>query len=367
MKSFNSKYRFLFAGGGTGGHLYPAVAVAERLSFLRPESDLIFVGTSKKIESRIVPKLGYKFKSIWVSGFARKLTLKNILFPIKLIVASLQALRINMSFKPAVAIGTGAYVSGPAIWAAKIMGAKIVLLEQNSFPGITNRMLEKKADKIFIAFSESEKYFREKEKLVLVGNPIRTNLKLISKSDAKIQYDLSPEKKTLLILGGSLGAKSINEAVAENLQALEEKDIQIVWQCGELYYDEFKKYDSEKVKVVPFIEDVAAAYSAADLIVCRAGATTIAEVAALSLPVVFVPSANVAADHQYKNAKALADAMAAELIKDDEVKNKLAETVVALLNDEEKLNELKVKIGKFSNPDAADKIAQSILQLAEEN
>ena len=367
MTRVSSKYRFLFAGGGTGGHLYPAIAVAEKLGSLQKETEILFVGTSKKIESRVVPKLGYKFKTLWISGFARKLTLKNILFPFKLIVASLQALGINMRFKPAVAIGTGAYVSGPAIWAAKIMGAKIVLLEQNSFPGITNRMLEKKADKIFVAFEESKKYFREKNKLVVAGNPVRTNLKLISKSEANKKFGLLEEKKTLLIFGGSLGAKSINEAVAENLKRLNEENIQIIWQCGELYFDDYKKFESDNVKVMPFIDDVAAAYSAADLILCRAGATTIAETAALNLPVVFVPSRNVAADHQLKNAKALADSDAAVLLMDEEVKNKLSETVIDLLKDEEKLERLKNNIGKFSNPDAAENIARSILELSEEN
>ncbi|NOX16968.1 MAG: undecaprenyldiphospho-muramoylpentapeptide beta-N-acetylglucosaminyltransferase [Chlorobi bacterium] len=367
MKSLNSKYRFLFAGGGTGGHLYPAIAVAEKLVALKSESDLLFIGTSKKIESRVVPKLGYKFKSIWISGFARKFAMKNILFPLKLIVSSLQALGINMSFKPSVAIGTGAYVSGPAIWAAKIMGAKIVLLEQNSFPGITNRMLEKKADKIFIAFEDSKKYFREKEKLVVTGNPVRTNLQLISKDEAVRKFGLSHDKKTLLIFGGSLGAKSINDAVAKSLDSFMGENIQVIWQCGEIYFENYKQYDSDNVKVLAFIDDVAAAYSAADLILCRAGATTIAEISALNLPAIFVPSPNVAADHQFKNAKALADADAAILINDKDAMEKLAPTAIGLLNDEEKLKRLKNNVGKFSNPKAAEKIAESILKLAEEN
>ncbi|OGU33610.1 MAG: undecaprenyldiphospho-muramoylpentapeptide beta-N-acetylglucosaminyltransferase [Ignavibacteria bacterium GWB2_35_6b] len=359
-------YRFIFAGGGTGGHLYPAIAVAEQIRLLKPESEILFVGTKGKIEARVVPKLGFDFKTIWISGLARKLTLKNILFPVKVLVAMYQSLLINIKLKPKVAIGTGAYVSGPVLWGASIMGSKIILLEQNSFPGVTNRMLEKRANEIHISFEDSKKYFRTERKLILSGNPVRTDIKLIDRTTALKNFDLNPEKKTLLILGGSLGAKNINEAVKNNIDLLLEKGIQIIWQTGGLYFEQYKAYDNGRIKVLPFIDDMASAYSACDLLAARAGATTIAEVAQLGLPVVFIPSKNVAANHQYKNAKSLVDGNAAELIEDENLSNKLFTTVYELINNENRLLELKSNIKKFSKPDAAKVIAERAIKLAEE-
>lgn len=361
----NNKYRFLFAGGGTGGHLYPAIAVAQQIIKMIPEAEVLFVGTSDKIESRVVPKLGYKFKTIWISGFYRKLNVKNLLFPVKLIVSMLQSLWINIKFKPRVAIGSGAYVSGPAIWGASVMGAKILLLEQNSYPGISNRLLERKAEEIHITFKESEKYFREKGKLKLSGNPIRIDLQLVDKYEALKKFNLAQNKKTLLVLGGSLGARSLNKEFSKIVKRLVDENIQIIWQAGELYYDEYQNFNSGNVKVVPFIEDMSAAYSACDLLIARAGATTIAEVSLLGLPVIFVPSPNVAANHQFMNAEALKKANAAELIDDKNMSRDLFNSALSLINDDGKLNELKNNIKEFSNPEAAKLIAESAVKLAE--
>lgn len=363
--SKSSIYRFIFAGGGTGGHLYPAVAVAEQIRLLKPESEILFIGTEGKIESRVVPKLGFNFKTIWISGFARKFTLKNILFPVKVLVSMIQSLLINMQLKPRVAVGTGAYVSGPVLWGASVLGSKIILLEQNSYPGITNRMLEKKADEIHISFEDSKKYFRESRKLILSGNPVRTDVKLIDKNSALEKFGLSADKKTLLILGGSLGAKSINEAVKNNIDRFLEKGIQIIWQTGSLYFEQYKAFNNGRIKVAAFIDDMASAYSACDLLAARAGATTIAEVAQLGLPVVFIPSKNVAANHQYKNAKSLVDGNAAELIEDENLSDKLFAKVYELINNENRLQELKNNIKKFSKPDAAKVIAERAIKLAE--
>jgi len=358
-------YKYIFAGGGTGGHLYPAVAVAEQILLIEPKSEVLFVGTKNKIESRVIPKLGYKFKTIWVSGFFRKITLNNLLFPIKLVISTIQSLFINIKFKPDVAIGAGAYVSGPITWAAHLLGSKVVLLEQNSYPGVTNRMLEKKADRIHISFEDSKKYFKDKTKLQLSGNPIRTTLKLLDKNTALNNFNLQKDKKTLLIVGGSLGAKNINIAVKENLQTLVNNKIQILWLTGELYYDNYKDLENESVKIYPFITDMGTAYSACDLLLARAGATTIAEVSFLELPIIFVPSTNVAANHQYKNAKSISDTNAGLLIEDMKLASLLSDVVIKTINDEELLLNLKKNIKKYSKPDAAKNIALDVINLAE--
>ncbi len=364
MKS-KTIYRFIFAGGGTGGHLYPALAVAQQIKELKPEAEILFVGAKNKIEAKAVPEYGFNFKPIWVSGFSRKINLNNFLFPIKLLVSMVQSLFINIKFSPRVAIGSGAYVSGPVIWAASVMGSKIILLEQNSYPGVTNRMLEKKADEVHITFEESRKYFRQQDKLFLSGNPIRINLKFENKIDSLKKFGLSDSKKTLLILGGSGGAKSLNEAVAKNLIELTKKGIQVIWQTGSFYYEQYKNYEGNSVKVMPFVYDMSAAYSACDLLIARAGATTIAEVSYLGLPVIFVPSVNVAANHQYKNAKAIVDANAAEMIEDKNLSNELLEKATQLIFDENKIQELKKNIMAFAKPDAAKTIAMRAIELAE--
>lgn len=357
-------YRYLLAGGGTGGHLYPAIAVAQKLQTVQPNLELLFVGTKNKIESRVVPEMGYNFKSIWISGISRKLTLKNLLLPVKLLVSMLQSLWINIKFKPHVAIGTGAYVSGPALWGASILGARIVLLEQNSYPGLTNRLLEKKAEKIFVSFEESKKYFRDPSKVVNSGNPIRMDIELHEREQAIQYFGLDITKRTLVIIGGSLGAGSINEAVAKNLDELKSLGIQILWQTGEIYYEKYRKYDDDKAKVLKYFDNISLTYSVTNLLIARAGATTIAEIATLGIPTIFVPSPNVAEDHQFKNAKLLFDSKSAELIKDSEIEGNIVDIVRKLIFDDEKLNELKINIKKFAKPDAADLIAKKVMQIA---
>ena len=358
-------YRFIFAGGGTGGHLYPAIAVAQQIRLLKPESEILFVGTKEKIEARVVPANGFDFKTIWISGFARKLNLKNILFPFKVLVSAVQSLYINFKFNPRVAVGTGAYVAGPVIWGASILGAKIILLEQNSYPGVTNRLLEKKAEQIHITFEDSRKYFREGAKLHLSGNPVRIDLKLGEKKDAKMGFALNYSQPVLLVLGGSLGAKSLNQVVASNIAKLNEKGIQVIWQTGQMYYDTYKGLANPMTIILPFIENMSNAFSASDLLLARSGATTIAEAANLGLPVVFVPSPNVAANHQYMNAKSLVDEKAAELIEDKNLNAEILEKISTLINDEKKLVELKERIRKFAYTDAAVNIARSAIKLAE--
>ncbi len=360
------KYKFLFAGGGTGGHLFPAVAVAQKIKELKPESEILFIGTKNKIEARVIPTLGYAFKTIWISGFSRRITLLNFLFPIKLLVSSIQSLVINILHKPNIAIGSGGYVAGPAIWAAWVLGAKIILLEQNSYPGVTTRLLERFAKEIHLSFEDSKKYLKRKEILRLSGNPVRKNLGSLNRIDALKIFGLSGEKKTLLILGGSLGAKSINKAVKKNLDKIIKENIQIIWQTGKYYYDEYKMLNNNQIKVFDFIDDMNAAYSVADLLIARAGATTIAEILTLGIPSVLVPSPNVAGNHQYFNAKSLSENNAAILVEDCKLENLIYEIVIKTISSDEKLNELRMNAKAIAKPEAAKEIALSAIKQAEE-
>ncbi len=362
MKQVN-KYRFLFAGGGTGGHLFPAVAVAEQIKKMKPEARILFVGTKSKIEGSVIPKLGYDFKSIWIKGFARKFSFENILFPLKLIISVLQSIYICIKFKPQVAIGSGGYVSGPAIFGASVMGAKIILLEQNSYPGITTRLLERYADEIHISFEDSKKYLKQYNKIFLSGNPVRSSLTLMDKSKACSEFSLDAEKRTILVLGGSLGAAAINTTVEEIISALIKINVQIIWMTGRLYFNKYKKYESDMLKVFPFIEKMQEAYSSADLVIARAGATTLAELTMLGKPSILIPSPNVAANHQYFNAKSLVDAGAALLLNDDEVKIKLFDLIENILFNKEMLNSMSQNALSISKPDAAESIAKRAIKL----
>lgn len=357
-------YKFLFAGGGTGGHLFPAVAVADKIKEKMPQSRILFIGTKSKIEGRVVPKLGYEFKSIWIKGFARKMNLENLLFPLKVAVSVLQSVAINMKFKPDVAIGSGGYVSGPAIYGASIMGAKIILLEQNSYPGITTRILEKFADETHVAFNDSKKYLRKKDIIKVTGNPVRNSLTSVNRTEAVKRFHLSEDKKTLLVLGGSLGAASINKAVAENIKRITDAGIQIIWQCGKNYYQKYKHLSSSSVFISGFIDYMNFAYSACDVLVARAGATTIAELLALGIPSILVPSPHVAENHQFYNAKSLTDNEAAIMIEDNEISQKIFEVVTSLFNDENKINILRNNSLKMARPNAADIVAESAIKLA---
>ena len=365
MSLQRTPYRFLFAGGGTGWHLFPAVAVAEKIKLMVPEAEILFVGTKSKIEGRIIPQLGYKFKSIWIKGFSRKINLENLLFPLKLAVSIVQSIIINLKFKPRVAIGSGGYVSGPAIFGSAITGAKIILLEQNSYPGITTKMLARYAEEVHISFEDSKKYFKNPTKLFLTGNPIRSSLALTEKNDALKEFGLFPLNKSLLIIGGSLGAGSMNEAIAGSINIFKEMGIQLIWQTGSNYFERYKSLESEIVKVLPFINKMNLAYSACDLLLARAGATTIAELLALGIPSILVPSPNVAENHQYFNAKSLEKNNAAVLIEDKNLKTELTDKIVSTIFDKEKLNQLKLNALALAKPDAAEVIAKNAIKFAQ--
>lgn len=363
--SSNTTYRFLFAGGGTGGHLYPAIAVADQIKKLKPESEILFVGTKNKIEGRVVPKLGYQFKSIWIKGFSRKFNLSNLLFPVRLVFSMVQSVLISMKFKPKVAIGSGGYVAGPAIWGASVMGSKIILMESNSYPGITTRLLERYADEIHLSFEDSKKYLRRQNILKVTGNPVRSNLGTIDKTSAKKFFGLDENKKVVLVSGGSLGASSINIALEKILPSLIERNIQVIWQTGKNYYDRYKNFNFSAVKIFDFIDDMNKAYSACDLLVARAGATTIAELTVLGLPAILIPSPNVAENHQYYNAKALVDQNAALIIKDEDLDKQLYSTITELISNEIRLKQISANAKKMSKPNAAYEIALSAINHAQ--
>ena len=364
MKSISTPYRFLFAGGGTGGHLYPAIAVADEIKRLKPESEIIFVGTKSKIEGRVIPKLGYGFRSIWIKGFSRKFNLENLLFPLKLFVSLVQSLFISFRFKPKVAIGSGGYVAGPAIWGASVLGAKVILMESNSYPGVTTRLLERYADEVHISFDDSKKYLRKPEIIKVTGNPVRSELGKSTKADAKRFFGLDENKITVLVLGGSLGAASINNSVASCVEELEKKSLQFIWQTGKNYYHSYKNINLDSVKILDFIEDMNKAYSACDLLVARAGATTIAELTVLGIPSILIPSPHVAENHQYFNAKSLADNNAAVLIKDSDVQSLLKDKILEVVSDKNLLKSLSENAKRISKPDAANVIAKSAIKFA---
>jgi UDP-N-acetylglucosamine--N-acetylmuramyl-(pentapeptide) pyrophosphoryl-undecaprenol N-acetylglucosamine transferase len=360
-------YRILFAGGGTGGHLFPAIAVAQKIREIKPEADILFVGTKTKIEGKVVPESGFNFRSIWIKGFSRKFNLENILFPLKLFVSIIQSLLISIKFKPTVSVGSGGYVSGPALWAANLLGSKLVLLEQNSFPGKTTKLLEKYAREIHLSFESSLKHFQNKDKCFVTGNPVRVDIKLFDKKKALEYFGFSESKKTIAIIGGSLGAKSLNEIVASTLSELLKNDIQIIWQAGNNYLTDYKKYESDQVKLFSFIDDMAKVYSAADLIIARAGATTIAEITTLGLASLLIPSPNVAENHQYYNAKSLSDQNAAILLEDKYLMEEFLIKVKSILNDEGGLVALRANSKKLGKSDATEVIAKRVISLAKAN
>jgi UDP-N-acetylglucosamine--N-acetylmuramyl-(pentapeptide) pyrophosphoryl-undecaprenol N-acetylglucosamine transferase len=360
----NNRFKFLFAGGGTGGHLFPAIAVAEKIRSMMPESEILFVGTKTRIEGVIVPKLGFKFKSIWIKGFTRRITLDNILFPLKLIVSFFQSFVINLKFRPAVAIGTGGYVAGPVILGSSFVGAKIILMEQNSYPGVTTKLLQNCADEIHLNYEDSKKYFRNEQKLYLTGNPVRENLIRINKSEALQKFHLEPQKKTLLILGGSLGAASINYVIASHLNQITENEIQVIWQTGKKYFDRYKNLASNKIWISAFIENINDAYSACDMVLARAGATSIAEILFLGIPAILVPSPNVAENHQYYNAKSLSDKGAAILLEDKNLNDQLLHEILSNILNDGKLKEISRIAKDLSKPEATLVIAQRAIKYA---
>ncbi|NKI30402.1 undecaprenyldiphospho-muramoylpentapeptide beta-N-acetylglucosaminyltransferase [Croceivirga thetidis] len=357
-------YRFIISGGGTGGHIYPAIAIANELKKRHSNAEFLFVGAKDKMEMEKVPKAGYEIKGLWISGLQRKLTIKNLLFPIKLIQSLLKARGIIRRFKPDVAIGTGGFASGPTLKAAASSKIPYILQEQNSFAGITNKLLAKNAAKICVAYDGMERFF-PKGKLVKTGNPVRADLvKLnVTRETASEHFKLNPNQKTLLILGGSLGARRINQLVAEKLDFFEQLNVQLIWQCGRLYFDEYKGFESETVKVLAFINKMNFAFTAADIIISRAGAGSVSELCLVGKPTIFIPSPNVAEDHQTKNAEALVEKNAAILLKESTIDSDFETIFKTLLDSPDQQKELANNIKQLGKPKATEEIVDEIEKL----
>ncbi len=358
------------SGGGTGGHIFPAIAIANALKARVPDAEFLFVGAEGRMEMEKVPAAGYKIEGLWISGLQRKLTLANLSFPFKVISSLIKAKKILRNFKPDAVIGTGGYASGPMLRVASNAGIVTVIQEQNSFPGITNKILAGKVNRICVAYNGMERFF-PKEKIVFTGNPVRQDImNLQGKRARAIEFfGLLEERKTLLIIGGSLGARTINQSIAAGLQAIVAAGYQVVWQTGKAFLPEAKKAAEglNNVFVSDFITKMDLAYAAADLVVSRAGASSVSELCLTGKASILVPSPNVAEDHQTKNAMALVDVNAAVLVKDVEAGSKLIKTVLDVFNDTDRVQELQINISKLATPNAAELIAGEILQLVEKN
>lgn len=360
--------RIIISGGGTGGHIYPAIAIANAIMRLAPDSEILFVGALGKMEMEKIPEAGYEIIGLDIQGLDRQSLLKNINLPFKIVKSVRKARTILKSFKPDAVVGVGGYASGPTLLAAKAMRVPYLIQEQNSYAGLTNKRLGKKAERVCVAYEGMEAFFPE-DKIVLTGNPIRKEVvDIAGKREAALEhFGLPLEKKTILITGGSLGARTLNESMMKSLDLIMLENIQVIWQCGNYYYDEYsqKLSDAYKENVVlkPYLENMDLAYAAADVIVSRAGAGTISELCNLSKPIVLVPSPNVAEDHQTKNANALVSKDAALLVKDSQAEGILIKTVIELLKDNEKCELLATNSKKMGLYNADEIIASEVLML----
>jgi len=360
--STKNTYKIILSGGGTGGHIYPAIAIANELKQRFPEAQFLFVGAKDRMEMDKVPQAGYEIEGLWISGIQREFTLKNLSFPFKLMSSLLKARKIINKFKPDVVIGTGGFASGPLLQVATSKGIPSLIQEQNSYPGITNKLLSKKANKICVAYDGLDRFF-PKEKIIKTGNPVRQGLLDIDtkKDEAQTYFELSKDKKTLFVLGGSLGAKRINELIEKELDFILAHNMQVIWQCGKLYYDQYKIYNNTKhVQVHAFINHMDLAYAASDVIISRAGASSVSELCIVGKPVIFIPSPNVAEDHQTKNAMAIVSEKAALLIKEDELDVDFENKFSQLMASMEKQNELSENIKKLALVDATKQIADEV-------
>lgn len=380
-----SATRIIISGGGTGGHIFPAISIANAIKKLRPDADILFVGAQGRMEMQRVPDAGYKIIGLPIAGFDRKNPLKNIAVLVKILRSQLKARKIIKDFRPQVAVGVGGYASGPLLKTAAMMGIPTLIQEQNSYAGVTNKLLAKRAQKICVAYEGMEKFFPA-DKIIMTGNPVRQNLlsNRPSREEALQSFGLKPGKKTILLLGGSLGARTLNQTMIKSLSLIERnRDVQFIWQAGKIYIDHIRDvlngFTDEKVKlpgvigslpnlyVTDFIKSMDKAYAAADLVISRAGAGSISEFCLLQMPVILVPSPNVAEDHQTKNALALVNKDAALYVKDADAEVSLIPTALKTVKDSGRLASLSRNIGQLAKPDAADTIASEVLKLIKED
>lgn len=359
----------IISGGGTGGHIFPAIAIADELKRRNPNVDILFVGAVGKMEMTKVPEAGYKIEGLEIEGLKRKLALSNFILPFKIIKSLLKARKIVKSFKPQVVVGVGGYASGPTLKAATMLKYPSIVQEQNSFPGKTNKILSKSVTKICVAYDGLERFFPA-DKIIQTGNPTRKDMvEIDGKSKEGFEfYGFDASKKTILIIGGSLGARTLNESVINYLGELIEKEVQVLWQCGKLYYAQLEEKlngkDLKSVKMVQFIERMDLAYAIADVVISRAGAISVSELCLVKKPTILVPSPNVSEDHQTKNAMALVEKDAALMVKDIEAVEKLIPQAIELLGDSKKQSELIQNIESLGKPNATSDIVDVLESIA---
>jgi undecaprenyldiphospho-muramoylpentapeptide beta-N-acetylglucosaminyltransferase len=364
----NEELRIIISGGGTGGHIFPAVSIANAIRTKYPKAKILFVGAEGRMEMQRVPAAGYEIKGLPIKGFNRANKLKNISVLYKLWKSLRLARKIIKDFNPQVAVGVGGYASGATLYECSKMGIPCLIQEQNSYAGVTNKLLAKKAKKICVAYEGMERFFPA-DKILMTGNPVRQNVleTPLSQEEARKQFGLNPTKKTILLVGGSLGARTINRAVLEHLELIEASDVQFIWQTGKYYHqsilDEMKGKELPNLKIMDFISDMGAAYKAADLVISRAGASSISEFQLIGKPVILVPSPNVAEDHQTKNAMALVNKGAALFVKDAEAPNKLLQLAIDTVTNEQKLTSLSQNVKKMGLHNSADVIANEVIKL----
>ncbi len=353
-------YRFIISGGGTGGHIFPAVAIAQELERQFDKPEILFVGADGRMEMEKVPEAGYKIEGLPIAGLQRRLTFKNLLLPLKIGRSIIKARSIIRTFKPDVAIGVGGYASTPVIWVANQLKVPTLIQEQNAYAGLANKLLSKKASSVCVAYENMESYF-PKDKISLTGNPVRQLL--VEQKAVPNDYGLENKGKCILVVGGSLGSKTINESIAAGLSRLISHGNTLIWQTGKYYFDQYRDLEKRfphQVKIMPFIKEMEKAYHAADVVISRAGALAVAELAIVGKPVIFIPSPNVAEDHQTKNAKALAAKDAAWVVKDNEAGYLLIDKIMELTGDEATMQKLAKNIAAFARPDAARNIVEQI-------
>jgi len=364
----NQPYRLIISGGGTGGHVFPAIAIASTFKARHPDAEILFVGAKGRMEMIRVPEAGYKIVGLWISGLQRRITLTNLLFPIKLISSYFKARNLVSKFKPHAVIGTGGYASGPVMLAANRLNIPSLIQEQNSYAGLTNKRLAKNALKICVAYPNMEKYF-SRDKLVFTGNPVRSDLLdlNVKRVDAINHFVFTSRERTLLVIGGSLGAKTINESILSGLDKLIDANVQVVWQTGKVYFDDIKtktaNKDLRRIRIYDFIKQMDLAYAVSDAVISRSGALAISELCIAGKPAVLVPSPNVAEDHQTKNAMALVNQEAAIMIKDSEARKRLVDEALKLLHDEQQSAKLSKNIMALGRPNAAEEIVDEIEKL----
>lgn len=366
-KSRGERPRILFAAGGTGGHVYPAIAVADEVRLMKPETAVIFAGTRERLEWRVVPAAGYEIAPISAAGLQRKLTARNLAMPFKAARGFAQSVSLVRAFDPDVVVGTGGYVTGPVVAAGSVLGRKTLIQEQNAYPGITNRILGKRVDEVHVAFPEAADYF-PRDRCMVSGNPTRSNLAEASREEARRFFDIPREARVLFAFGGSLGSQAMNETLMRSWSHLAGDGAVLLWQTGPRYFDRVRRAIGEAadVRLLEYVERMDLAYAAADLALCRSGAITCSELLVTGTPAILVPSPNVAADHQTKNAAGLAASDAAIVIAETDLEGRLVDAVTKLLQNRERLAEMARNARSASHPDAASTLAEAVLRLAGE-